>query len=617
MCEQLPKVTNPCSYSPKISVKTSSENAVSKASVNTTLCVTTMQNTQSASSSIAWSNSPCISSVVSTTVGVTTRCVISQSNPQNNSAQLATTTTTQFHPTISANKLYSCSQKVTNSTAQKERRSELKSQEESKSEQLSGNSVSEQSRSTLTPVVSPVRTMRDRTVKNKWLEMDKNQGNSSVSTTTDIVQEQRASPVISYENNSKRKRSCSISNQPEPKRVSKSERSNKINENIDLSKKTQGHLTSSTPFSAESLCKPDRRKNAEKRNIKNEMKVNKKTASRTKVNTNNQQQQQRNTSFQTQQPSQQRVAAPKLNHQPDLTYPTTLPTILNIFAPAPVPTSNMQQTNMQAGLSNFSTETLLSNNCHMNMISSNMSDQNFADNMLMATNFTNFSADTLISENDSNMAYAVDNLLSQNNQNHLVANYWNQPWLPHNANYNQSLFQMSNLQNNPQQNRQHTSTECSPIKSIMSIIHSPPNNNPNLTHLDNLPPNQVSSLQNNTLMQNRFNQRQKKNDQIGNNFITNPQNLWNKPISQNNFTKVNYQNNSELLSFNFQTNQTNKTIFSTVPVGTPRNLIPNAHISGDVGYINSQFHHNNKVDVRPVKNKHGPSFGNYSLVNSS
>lgn len=333
-----------------------------------------------------------------------------------------------------------------------------------------------------TPSSLPVtRTMKDRTVKNKWLPTDKSHTiapSISVSSTTDISSEQCASPVISYPHSGKRKRktsNCQVGN---------------VNKRSAPDGRQQRANSSSRDFSAESLSRSSKynEKRVSNKNaadhFKNGTAVKAKTSKDFDATS---------TTLQSMQKDVQR-----LRHQPDISSPSsssnTLPTILNIFAPAPVPTTATQQQTFQSAFSNFSAETLLGNECNIGVMdTNNMGDTNFNENMLIAANsqlFTNFSADTLISGSDTSLSFAVNNLVNQNNTN------WNQPWLAQDMNdamftsmtgMQQNNGNNTNTNNTNIRNRNtQVSTECSPIKSIMSILNSSPNNNSNF-HFENYP----------------------------------------------------------------------------------------------------------------------------------
>lgn len=412
------------------------------------------------------------------------------------------------------------------------------------------------------------RTMNDRTVKNKWLEMEKTEV-SIAFTISDRNNEQCSSPVICFPNIGRpRKRSmCHVTDLSQPRKISQNK---------------GGDVTSSSDFSAESLCQPASKKHCDlKKSCINESKQhqknnNVKVRQKTRAIHHPTKQQQRQ--------QQQSIPRQKLNHQPDLQFPTSLPTILNIFAPAPVPTTNMQQQNIQPGFSNFSAEALVNNTC--NVMGNGLQEANFHENMLMAANFTNFSADTLISGQESNMPYAIDNLIAQNNVNQM-SNYWNQ-WLPQEMSLNEPMFQnMSNIQNNMQRSRQNITTECSPIKSIMSILQSSPNSNPEL------PLNNINTL---PQKNNRVDHRGRRLFNLyQNNF---PDNIWNnkQPYTQSHLYQLNTEATNENAMFTHLSNINCNNTSKYVGIGNIENC---------------------KVDTRINKEKCGPTYGSYSLLNSS
>ena len=440
-----------------------------------------------------------------------------------------------------------------------------------------------------------LRTMKDRTIRNKWLEMEQGKNNTTNSqnpscTTNSQQVDQCASPVISFPNQGNRKRNVSgVSNERVAKRLAQC--------SIDIDE------NSSRIFSAESLCQSANQKDDEMKSFKTNVKTNKML---------DMQKHMHNT-------TQQKLEHPvqKLKHQPDIPYSNSLPTILNIFAPAPVPSSTSNQSNLNTGISNFSAESLVSNECNVNMIGNNMGDSTFQDTMLMGANsqlFTNFSADTLLSDNESAAAYTEENIIAQNNV-HQISQYWNNPWLSQEIPLNETVFpNPSNMQNNlqrQQRNNLQASTECSPIKSIMSILQSTPTNNQNL-NFDNFNDNTMNNVMLPHAIINRIPHRNRRLDNQINthtNIIVNTS-QWNK----------NHTNNIS---------QTGNKVFSSEPMMPLwNNHMANNHRPNNrdqiqinamnVSNVNTRMSYNNTATKTDVRNKkeNGPMFGNYPLVSS-
>ena len=133
--------------------------------------------------------------------------------------------------------------------------------------------------------------------------------------------------------------------------------------------------------------------------------------------------------------------------------------------------------------------------------------------------YTNFSADTLLSDSESANTYAAEVIAQSNVGVNQMPGYWSNPWLPqaemtlgeaastfqNNVNMNMNMQQnpdnSSNTSNNSilrsrHNNNLQSSTECSPIKSIISILQSttPNSISNNSMTLDNFNENSVNNM---------------------------------------------------------------------------------------------------------------------------
>lgn len=448
-----------------------------------------------------------------------------------------------------------------------------------------------------------LRTMKDRTIKNKWVSSESTQPVApSISVSmSDTLNEQCASPVISYPNSVRRKRKSSTSQSVNPSKRS------------TVNVEHQHHRTnnSSQDFSAESLSRSSSL-NEKKTSNKNNEQMKTKTSVKVKNSKNTISTKQ--TSLAISLPSNTKDIQ-RLRHQPDTasSNSNTLPTILNIFAPAPVPTTTSQQQTFQSAFSNFSAETLLGNECNLGVMDTNsMGDTGFNENMMMAESsqlFTNFSADTLISGNDTSLSFAVNNLVNQTNTN------WNQPWLGQDM--NEAMFtSMSNINNANNRHRSvQISTECSPIKSIMSILNSTPSNNSNFPFDNYNNGNNTNNILPNNFPHhhNRFpiirDNRNGSTDVTGGSGVDLMTNLPNFPsmwMSRPPNPPQNFKNNFALNTSGMNTWEMNF-VPSHNTVKVP-NRSTTAH--------QSVMMQSGKATEKAVKEKSGPTLGNFSLINS-
>ncbi|XP_066933443.1 uncharacterized protein [Clytia hemisphaerica] len=462
------------------------------------------------------------------------------------------------------------------------------------------------------PTIQPqsnkiVRTMKDRTIKNKWLApstaitttltakttitMETSQPPSLKISTPDCEVEQCASPVISYPNISKRKRKLTSNSNYKQSSASNTE-------HLPKTPKTNSNnlgAASSKIFSAESLSRSSN-KGAKKPKHDN----------KDIPNTNSSKKDKPFKKSQSSSSSHQRVQMPT-----DFSnVSNSLPTILNIFAPAPVPTTQMsqQQTFPSAAFSNFSAETLAGGNEMMD--GSTFNDNNFSDNMLMAANsqlFTNFSADSLIgSGNEPQVPFA------QMNQGN---NAWNQPWLPQDM--NEALFQNSfngNITSMRQQNRQlmQQTTECSPIKSIMSILNSgAATNNPSNFQFDSNSTDQGNQLQQNLYqhqIQQTLQQSQQQQNRQQQQTLQQPNLLHNQQI-ENNLPRA-------AMRINFNGTETTNNEFIHPWLANKSNPYMqrnsnNSNMSGQA-WSNFQTMHNQMIRM-PLKDGNNPLHTNLNL----
>ena len=315
-------------------------------------------------------------------------------------------------------------------------------------------------------------------------------------------------------------------------------------------------------------------------------------------------------------PSCQKLTHPvhKLNTKGAI---NTLPTILNIFAPAPVPStlqSNMNNTNTNMNntntepfhnmqtFSNFSAEALASDSSlslqeNVPLVSN---DANLQENILIPGTdqplFTDFSTNALIGQSDQTLSYAIDNLISNNNMNQ-NQNIWNSGWMPSAMTFPNDPL-LPNI-NNPvmgvsRQRSEHVSTDSSPIKSIDSILETSQSNNQLLPSQSNnqlLPPN---LLQQPTLP--RW-----SGHQVQDHCLRLPQQIHNRfphhqplPLPWQPLPTVPHQ--SALHPHHMNINQ-----IQPIANHSSRNLVSRDQLD------NSNHNHSSKP---------GPSFGSYLLVNS-
>ncbi|XP_065644519.1 uncharacterized protein LOC105846567 isoform X5 [Hydra vulgaris] len=376
-----------------------------------------------------------------------------------------------------------------------------------------------------------LRTMKDRTIRNKWLERDKTYIDVA---SIDSSFEQQASPVISFPYVGCRKRNIDI-----------------------LSPTTQ-------PFQKRTFSKPSSENRTKVASRARSFSV--ESLSKSAIQTYNDKQLNLPllpvvSSYSSNCPSN----VQKLKHQPDIPIVTPLPTILNIFAPAQVPVSSMQQGN----LSNFSAENHVTDGC--GLINESMEENSFNPTMFMAGNqqmFTNYSTSNLINSDQSSFPYAIDNLISQNTTPMPI---WSAPWIS--QDYNCDFFNpiFSHMHNNF--NRRNT-TECSPIKSIISILQST-SNQPN----QNIQFNQISAPDfphtQNSMMQNYTLPDSLTDEQVNfsNNFNTHSRHTEAQSQNGNNLQLESMQNSCELrnnrINNSLATNensQLNSDLYNTPPV---------------------------------------------------
>ena len=467
------------------------------------------------------------------------------------------------------------------------------------------------------PATVTVRTMKDRSIRNKWLTSSDNTLLKSTSptlqiSTSECTIEECASPVISYPNVGKRKRKLIFNSGNQ-----------QINGHsiVNLSKgqNTEKNLIgTSQNFTAESLCRSSNVSNKGKRTTKG---ITPKKSKRDET-----------LSLKTCGPDNLKTQITNNSS----TSANTLPTILNIFAPAPVPTSQVstqqqQQQSFQSTFSNFSAETLASNeNIGVMDTGGNFSINNFSDNILMTGNsqmFSNFSANSLINGNEpmemTSMMGQPNNWNNTNNAN----------WMPQDM--NDAFFQnMTSVRPTRQQQMLPVSTECSPIKSIMSILNSTPNNQANF---------QFDPQDQNAAMSNFFsnNQQQQQHQQQSQQQQEQPQLIQIRNMRNNlNFNPGN-ECNDYMMNPWYSTNKVNASVSrnpNALNLPTPASW-PNFHTMHNQAYrlpgkesnISYNFpqstinpnnfpgvnqNEKNVMKSRAGGDTTGPMFGNISLVNS-
>ena len=440
-----------------------------------------------------------------------------------------------------------------------------------------------------------IPTMKERTIRNKWLAAEKALSNSTFSTTDILANHGKNNNR--YINLQQRKRGHGISVASHLSKFSK----------LNLSERTK-KIKSSKSFSAEALCKPAANQLA----LQKQWNFNKlgepvnsgNKIPKSQIKSQNQLQLTSNKlSTPSSQPHQLLTNKPHQNHQQKLKHPldvtntNPLPTILNIFAPAPIPqgVSENQSNLNQATNNNFSNENQMNNPCDMDMMGENIVGSNFPDNIMINGNqslFTNFSTDSLL--NEPSVPYAVDNIIAQNNTGPL-SNCWN-PWLPQDINFNEHMF--TNNNGAPQRNRLVSNTECSPIKSIMSILETQPNQNfqqfqQNFT---------MNTMQGSPMVEQRNEPRRAFNNQIRMN-------------NQQTAQQVNFQNNLRFMPpiqqpSSWNLHELHKPYLQQSNVSNASNVF-----SASVNNINNNLH--SQHNKQNVKQRTGPALGNYSLINSA
>lgn len=513
-----------------------------------------------------------------------------------------------------------------------------------------------------------IRTMKDRTVKNKWLSTqavtatdkkyqqsnaaqnlhtNEKQDTSSdhsptinictTNTLTEYSVEQCASPVISYPNTGKRKRKLTFnsSNQQQAnsnnsnltKKHTTSTREHFLHSSGTLSVGGGNNINNvgtSQNFLAESLCRSSSNHPSHRTKKSRTERKEKETesVSHNKHLTHAQVTHKPNTKYPAstlQGYSQQRQQQPP----PDLSAVNTLPTILNIFAPAPSTQLSQQQT-FQSAFSNFSAENLVGSECNLGVMDTNsLNDQTFSDNMLMAANsplFTNFSADSLIAGNDPPVPFAINNLINPSN------NTWNQSWLP--TDVNEAIFHNMGGSQANRQNRQQflpSSTDSSPIKSIMSILNSAPNNASNF-HLENLSSEHAHAMSNPFSSNNAQPRAITRDARINLNnsggettpdFMMNPSAMWFTKNTNNSLKNLSNSNMSIPPWHTFNTMQNNQLMTRPPFIKDGSNLSSNSiPIVGSLPNNDINTLTNQKLTGKTRDNTAGPMFGNISLVNS-
>ena len=479
-----------------------------------------------------------------------------------------------------------------------------------------------------------VRTMKDRTIRNKWLTSSVNTMSKATSptlriATSECAVEECASPVISYPNVGKRKRKLLFNST-----------SHQVNDHsiVNLSKgQSDGKnlVGSSQNFTAESLCRSSNVSTKGKRAAKCDIK-------------------EQNSMKKTKHCDTLKTAIKKtqfVSSNSNTIPANMLPTILNIFAPAPVPaTQQQQQQTFQSPFSNFSAETLAGteNIGVMETGAGNFSVNNFSENMLLTGNsqmFSNFSANSLISGNEpmANMT----NMMGQPNSTSW-SNTNNSNWMAQDM--NDTFFQnMTNVRQPRQQQMLPASTDSSPIKSIMSILNSNSNNqqqpnfqfdpqDPHNVTLPNFFPNNQQQLPNQPLQQQQSQpQQQNQQQQQQQQQIIQMRNMRN--LSFNSGDCNDYMMNPWLSANKVNGNVARNPNGLNLP--TTANW-PNLHlmhnqgsrVPGKEGNTSYNFLQpvvgGNPNNIPPVNNQNvksgmksrtgsdtaGPMFGNISLVNS-
>lgn len=460
----------------------------------------------------------------------------------------------------------------------------------------SENTICTTQKTSISQNLTFIPTMKERTIRNKWLAAEKALSNSTFNT-TDILANHNKN-TNRYINLQQRKRGHGISAASHLSKISK----------LNLSERTK-KMKASKSFSAEALCKPAANQLA----LQKQWNFNKlgepvnsgNKIQKSQIKSQNELQLTSNKlSTPSSQPHQLLTNKPPQNHQHKLKHPldvtntNPLPTILNIFAPAPIPhgVSENQSNFNQAPNNNFSNENQMSNPCDMNMMGENIGGSNFPDNIMMNGNqslFTNFSTDSLL--NEPSVPYAVDNIIAQSNTGPL-SNCWN-PWLPQDMNFNEHMF-ANNNNGAPQRNRLVSNTECSPIKSIMSILEAQPN--PNFQQFQqNLT---MNTMQGSPMVEQRNEPRRTFNNQVRMN-------------NQQTAQQVNFQNNLRFMPpiqhpSSWNLHELHKPYLQQSNVSNANNVF-----SASVNNINNNLHsHHNKQNV---KERAGPALGNYSLINSA
>ena len=376
-----------------------------------------------------------------------------------------------------------------------------------------------------------MRTMKDRTIRNKWLERDKtciDVGSFSIEPSF----EQQASPVISFPNAGYRKRNIDIVST-----ASSTQKRTCSKPSIESRNKVANRARS---FSVESLSK---------------------SAIQT---CNDKQLSLPSLPIVSSYSSNCCATVQKLKHQPELPQITPLPTILNIFAPAQVPVSSMQQSTFQGNMSNFSAENLVSDGC--GLMNENIEENSFNQNIFLTGNqqlFSNYSSNNLINPDQSSFPYAIDNLIAQNTTPIPI---WNAPWVS--QDYNCDLFHpvFNHMQNSF--NRRNT-TECSPIKSIISILQSTSNQPNQNIQFNQIPTTDFSHTQQ-SIMQNYTLPDGLSDEQnsFSNNFSNRHNDVHNE--SSNSLQLESMQNSCDLpsnrINNNNENNQLSSDLYNTPPI---------------------------------------------------